>query len=104
MLIDPQPDCLLVAIEREGKVVSTAKASSFEFARAMQESEGVALVYVDCGFRTAEVRAAARRYGWTTVKGTSRGDILEIYSTDTGECERRCGDFGIAAKIERANK
>lgn len=82
MLVDPRKDMVAWAIEENGTITSSGICPGFDQVRGEQLCHAVDSVFVDDHYRTAEVMAACKIFGWTHVRGPN----------------------GIAADIERATE
>lgn len=102
MLIDARDDHFRVAVKQDGKVISRCDVKELHEAHGIAIADGqIPLVFVACGFRSGEVFAMCRRFGWTAVRGVPWGDEC-YYHNNKGELYKRVGPFGIADEIEAA--
>lgn len=68
MLVDPMQTCWKYIIVRAGQCLA-GDAKDIKIIRSIQKDHHVEDVFIDQGFRTAEVKSAAEKYGWTLTKG-----------------------------------
>jgi hypothetical protein len=79
LLIDVAKDHFKWAIKQDGQVTLRGLAHTFEELRAIETRHQGNEVWIDEGFRTDEVRAAASLWKWNSVKGPSlMHDEIEV--------------------------
>lgn len=71
LLVDPRRDGFVWALKPSGPDAAVIAHGKVEFIESLADVAKLLHakeVFIDCGFRTAEVRQMCERHGWTAVK------------------------------------